>query len=79
MAGLQQLLRPVAVARQHGLRLPAQSAAAMQRDHGGKRAVTFRLVELGMQRQTVRRDIDLARRRQRRGAGRAGRSKERQE
>jgi hypothetical protein len=79
MAGLQQLFRPVAVARQHGLRLPAQSAAAMQRDDGGKRAVTIRLVELGMQGQTACRDIDLARGRQRRGTGRAGLSKERQE
>ena len=63
MAGLQQLLRPVAIARLHRLRLSAQSAAAMQRDHGGKRAVTIGLVELGMQGQTARRDIDW------RGAG----------
>ena len=39
----------------------------MQRDHGGKRAVAIRLVELGMQGQTVRRDIDRVRRRQWRG------------
>src|SRR5437016_9345545 len=45
----QQLLRPVAIARLHRLRLSTQPAAAMQRDHGGKRAVAVRLVELGMQ------------------------------
>ena len=79
MAGLQQLFRPFAVTWQHGLGLAAQTAAAMERDHGGKRAVTIGLVELGMQGQTGRRDIDLVRSRQRRGTGRAVRSEERQE
>ena len=76
MAGLQQLLRPVAVARPHRLAMSAQSAAAMQRDHGGKRAVAVRLVELRMQGQAGRGDIDLARGRQRRGIRRAQAARE---
>jgi hypothetical protein len=58
--------------------LSTQSAAAVQRDHGRKRAVTVRLVQLDVQGQTVRRDIDLVRGRQLPGTGRADRSEERQ-
>ena len=46
LAVLQQLLGPVAVARQDRLGTAGQSAAAMQRDHGRKRAVAVGLVKL---------------------------------
>ena len=61
MAGLEQLLRPIAIARLHRLGLPRQSAAAVQRDHGRKRTVAFGLEELRVHGQTVGRDIDLTR------------------
>ncbi len=49
VAGLQELFGPVAVARQHRFGMPTEAAAAVQRDHGGKRSVTLRLVELRVQ------------------------------
>jgi hypothetical protein len=51
----------------------------MQCDHGGKRPVAIGLVELRMQGQVGRGDVDLVRRRQRRGIRAAGGSDKRQE
>jgi hypothetical protein len=53
----------------------------MQRDHGGKRSITVRLVELRMQGQIGRGDIDLMRSGQRRRirGERRGKEKQRQE
>src|SRR5206468_10402451 len=59
MAGLQQLLRPVAVARQYRLGMAAQAAAGMQCDHGGKWAGAVRLVVMRMQGQAGRGNVDV--------------------
>ena len=70
MPGLDELLRPVAVARLHGFRIGGEPAAAMQGDHQRKRAATLGLIELRMQRGAASGNLDLLRRRRGvRGAG----------
>jgi len=59
--GVEQLLDPVAVARQHRFGMAAQAAAGMQCDHGGKRTIAVRLEELGVQGEVGRWDFDLMR------------------
>ena len=63
MAGLQQLLRPVAVARLHGFGMRGEPAATMQCDHHRKRAVALGLEQLRMQRGAASGNLDLLRRR----------------
>ena len=47
--------------------MAGQAATTVQCDHRWKRAVAFRLEQLRVQGETGRRDVDLMRRRQRRG------------
>jgi hypothetical protein len=53
IAGFQQLLGPFAIARLNLIGMPAQSAAAMQRDHGGKRTGAVGLEQLRVQHATA--------------------------
>ena len=68
IARLQQVLGPIAIARLDRLGIAAEPAAAVQRDHGGKRAITGGLVKLRVQHPVAKRNVDLMRGRQRRGA-----------
>ena len=65
IAGLQEALSPIAIARQNGIGMAAEPAAAMQRDHGRKRPRALRLVELRMQHAGRERNLDRLRRRRR--------------
>ena len=73
VARFQQQLGPIAIARLDRFGTAAESAAAVQRDHGGKRPVTFRLVKLRVQYPAPEGNVDLMRGGQRRRIHRSSR------